>query len=410
MIKFALRKNLIYPFQLLLWSSVRDVEIFLIEYFFGYKDPIFYSLLMFFGEFLGGLIFYLYYKKITQTKSKKAKSSFVYNLGFIRAKKGEVIDGKIKINILLFFAAFLDLLIFVIFLHYDYLTLISYSLEQRLRGIFTIYLAIFYYYLLKFPIYKHHIFSLVIIGICTLIIIITEILFIEFDIFLTHTKFIVILLILFFILFIGSLCFTIEKYLMEFDQLSPFFIIMMEGIYGTILSSIINKFFGSFNYIIKFNKNLSTFNFIILICSFSLFIFLSGGKNLFSLATTKIYSPMVSTFMDYILNPIYIIIYFFYGDDFLYKGKSNYIYFIINLIISLIITFCGFVYNEFLILFFCGLERDTHNQVALRAYIEANAGPLRNDDDSENGNENENEDTQDEGQLFELINLQSLNK
>ena len=410
MIKFALRKNLIFPFQLLLWSSVRDVEIFLIEYFFGYKDPIFYSLLMFLGEFLGGLIFYLYYKKITQTKSKKAKSSFVYNLGFIRAKKGEVIDGKIKINILLFFAAFLDLLIFVIFTHYDNLTIISYSLEQRLRGIFTIYLAIFYYYLLKFPIYKHHIFSLIIIGICTLIIIVAEILFVEFDIFLTYTKFIIVLLLLFFILFIGSLCYTIEKYLMEFAQLSPFFIIMMEGIYGTILSSIINNFFSSFKYFIEFNKNLSTLKFAILICSFSLFIFLSGGKNLFSLATTKIYSPMVSTFMDYILNPIYIIIYFFYGDDFLYKGKSNYIYFIINLIISLIITFCGFVYNEFLILFFCGLERDTHNQVALRAYIEANAGPLRNDDDSENGNENENEDTQDEGQLFELINLQPLNK
>ena len=99
MIKFALRKNLIYPFQLLLWSSVRDVEIFLIEYFFGYKDPIFYSFLMFLGEFPGGLIFYLYYKKI-QTKTKKAKSSFVYNLGFIRAKKGEVIDSKVKINIL----------------------------------------------------------------------------------------------------------------------------------------------------------------------------------------------------------------------------------------------------------------------------------------------------------------------
>ena len=159
MLKFALRRNLIFPLQLLLWNSIRDVEIFLIDYFFDYRDAIFYSLLMFLGEFIAGLIFYLYYKKI-QIKSNKVKSSFVYNIGFMRSKKEAVIDSKIKINILLFFAAFLDLLVFIIFLHYDDLTIISYSLEQRLGGIFTIYLAIFYYYLLKFPIYKHQIFSL----------------------------------------------------------------------------------------------------------------------------------------------------------------------------------------------------------------------------------------------------------
>ena len=409
MLKFALRRNLIFPLQLLLWNSVRDVEIFLIDYFFDYRDAIFYSLLMFLGEFIAGLIFYLYYKKI-QIKSNKVKSSFVYNIGFMRSKKEAVIDSKIKINILLFFAAFLDLLVFIIFLHYDDLTIISYSLEQRLGGIFTIYLAIFYYYLLKFPIYKHQIFSLVIIGICILIIIITEFMFVEFDIFLSYTRFIVALLLIFFILFIGSLCDTIEKYLIEFDQVSPFYIIMMEGLFGTILSSIINKLYNSFNHIAEINKNLSSLESTILICSFILFIFLSGGKNLFKLATIKIYSPMASTFMDFILNPLYIIIYFFYSDEFLYKEKKNFTYFIINLIISLIVSFCGCVYNEFLILFCCGLERDTHNQVALRANIEINIGPLNYDEDFETIEENENEDSRRASELFELINLQPINK
>ena len=221
MLKFAIRRNLIFPLQLLIWNTIRDIDIFLVKYFFDYNEPGFYAFLMSLGQFLAGLIFYLYYKRML-TKPSKVKSAFVYNLGIIRTKKEAVIDSKIKINILLFFAAFLDLLVFIIFLHYDDLTIISYSLEQRLGGIFTVYLAIFYYYLLKFPIYKHQIFSLVIIGICILIIIITEFMFVEFDIFLSYTRFIVALLLIFFILFIGSLCDTIEKYLIEFDQVSPF--------------------------------------------------------------------------------------------------------------------------------------------------------------------------------------------
>lgn len=31
------------------------------------------------------------------------------------------------------------------------------------------------------------------------------------------------------------------------------------------------------------------------------------------------------------------------------------------------ITFTGFVYNEFIVLFFCGLKRETHDQISKRA-------------------------------------------
>ena len=44
-------------------------------------------------------------------------------------------------------------------------------------------------------------------------------------------------------------------------------------------------------------------------------------------------------------------------------------YFILNIIISLIISFFGCIYNEFIILFFCDLERDTHDQISKRAEI-----------------------------------------
>ena len=109
--------------------------------------------------------------------------------------------------------------------------------------------------------------------------------------------------------------------------------------------------------------------------------------------------------MEYILNPVYFIYYFVLGNDFLYQGKRNYTYFILNLIISLIISFCGCVYNEFIILFCCGLERDTHNQVALRSDFEKDIGPLNIDEDSEI-----NEDEQEKGGLFELISLNPISK
>ena len=35
--------------------------------------------------------------------------------------------------------------------------------------------------------------------------------------------------------------------------------------------------------------------------------------------------------------------------------------------LHILISFFGCVYNEFIILFFCGLERNTHDQVSKRA-------------------------------------------
>ena len=211
---------------------------------------------MFIGEFLAGLIFDIYYKK-SLLKSNQANLSFLFKLGPLRGKKETVTESKIKILFLFIYAAFLDLLGFVIFLQYDKITIVSHSLEQRFRGIFTIYLAVFYKYILKFPIYKHQIFSLSTIGICVLIIIITEYIFIEFNIFMSGLRFFVALLLTIFILFVGALCETIEKYLLEVDKLNPYFIIKMEGLFGIFLSIIYNIYFKTFNQLAQFNKNLT---------------------------------------------------------------------------------------------------------------------------------------------------------
>ena len=90
---------------------------------------------------------------------------------------------------------------------------------------------------------------------------------------------------------------------------------------------------------------------------------------------------MTTTFLDYILNPFNIIYYFVTGSDFVANGKRKYIYFIFNLILALITSICGGVYNEFLILFCCGLERETHNQIVIRSDIERELSFLNDEED-----------------------------
>ena len=238
--------------------------------------------------------------------------------------------------------------------------------------------------MLKLPIFKHQLFSLALIGFCILIIIITEIIFQEFDIFLPLAQFILALFFILIIQFIKTQQDSIEKYLLEYNHLSSFYLLMYEGIVGLIMSFIYCPFNSPFGELIKFQKNRTASEFTILIFSFILYAILSGLKNVFRLETIKLYSPMTYTFMDYILNPFYIIYYFISRDDFISNGKRNYTYFIINLLMSIILSFCGCVYNEFVILFCCGFEFDTHKQIILRSNTESYLDSFYSDGDEDN--------------------------
>ena len=78
-IKFALRRNLIYPLQLIIWQLLRKIETIIIGYFFNFNDSLFYTPLMFLGEFISGLIFFLYQKNFLKEK-KVAPKIFSINL------------------------------------------------------------------------------------------------------------------------------------------------------------------------------------------------------------------------------------------------------------------------------------------------------------------------------------------
>ena len=70
---------------------------------------------------------------------------------------------------------------------------------------------------------------------------------------------------------------------------------------------------------------------------------------------------MSKSLSDYFLNPVYLIYYYCACNDFTIKDKFNALYFSINFIISVLISFFGCVYNEFIILFCCNLEINTHD-------------------------------------------------
>ena len=70
MIKFALRRNLIYPLQLLIYNLLRNLETKLIDHLFEFRDSLVFTPIMFIGEFLVGLLVYKYQKNFIKKKKK----------------------------------------------------------------------------------------------------------------------------------------------------------------------------------------------------------------------------------------------------------------------------------------------------------------------------------------------------
>ena len=366
MIKFALRPNLIYPLQLLIFNVARDVENILIGNFLDDTVSLIYTPLMFLGECFSGLIIYLYQKQFVKSnkKTESKKRELIHSSANYISR-----DGITKIMLMIFFAGFFDFVQFVISLHTPKFINISGSIGSRLGGFLTIFDALFYYYVLRLPIYRHQIFSLIVIGTCLLLVIGTEFIFQEINIFLSYGRFIEVFVIILVEQFCSAMVDSNEKYLFEYNSVNPSFALMFEGIFGFILTFFYGLYQSPFPEVIEYQKKETSTNFIVFIFALILYSILSGLKNSFRVTTTKIYTPMTTTFLDYILNPIFLIIDFSLGQDFIVKGERNYIYFIINLILAVIITFFGFVYNEFIILFCCDLEIDTHQQVSNRASI-----------------------------------------
>ena len=393
MIKFALRPNLRYPIQLIIWSFIRTIERELIGQFYSYKINLVYLPLMFFGEFIFGGIIYLYIE-YTSKKTKENENSISFMSIRLIDNSNKMLkrrDKYYKIILLILFNVFFDFVEFVLSIEVlpKFINSSS-SMEHRLAGILIILQALFYRYILSLPILRHQFFSLIIITISLVLTIITEFIFQDINIFLTYINFLFLFCVIFLIQLFNSLLDVVDKYLFEYDYINPFQCLMLEGLFGLVYSLIYFLYKNPFPDIINYYKNKSE-NYGLLIFLLILYSFLCGGQNMFRVTTNKIYSPMAATLSQYFLNSIYITINFILGNDFNSNGKRNYVYFIINFLLSFIISFCGCVYNEFLILFFYGLQYETHDQISSRA-ITMDIDEYDINDLNSNANENDEHD------------------
>ena len=171
---------------------------------------------MFIGEFISGLGIYLYQKKFL----KKKKNSILSKKITLRESPNYILpsDSLFKIYFLIFMASFFDLIQFMIWTAYvpKYIT-VSGSIVSRLGGILTITNGLFSYYALRLPILRHQLFSLIIIGICLIIIISTEYLFQEINIFLSYKEFTFMMILTFVCEAFGAYIDCVEKYLYEYN-------------------------------------------------------------------------------------------------------------------------------------------------------------------------------------------------
>ena len=363
--KFAWRHNLIYPTILLLWILLRRGDTFILSKVYNFSKNVIFTLLMFFAEFITGLLLYFYQKSFLHKKKAKKGAILIY-----KENKMNKHDPYIKIVFIILVAGYSDFVEFILSTNYiPKFTKSSSSLDMRAGGISTISSALFFHYLLKFPISKHQVFSLLIIAFCFIIIILLEYYFQDINIFLTYEDFTLKIVLIILEQFFHSLLDSCEKYVVEYNSINMFLVLCLEGFFGFWIT--FGLLFTEDAHKIQLKKIYNEKSgglFALFIFLLFIYIVLSGLKNAYRVVTNKIFSPMTKSLTDYFLNPLFLIQNYLEGD-FVTSGKQNVFYFLINFILSLIINLFGCVFNEIIILFFCDLEKETYNQVSFRSSL-----------------------------------------
>ena len=379
MIKIGIRQNLIYPTAFAFSSLFREIE-----YIFmnkpNYTENYFLTLIMFISEFISGLLFFRYHLNFVNGR-KSIEDSTIMGIKLVKIKnvKQSIPDSNLVIYIYIFLIAFFDFSNFVskfiLLPNYLRTSNISYSLSINIRStvVLTFYSSFFSYFLLKIPIHKHQKCSLILLGFCFLYFLFTEF-FISFlnDKSIDLVKFALIIVMTFFSQLFFSFIDIIEKYLLEYDLVNPFQMLMVEGIFGIILTIIsIIIWAKPFDEIEKLHKKYEgeLLKIFILILFLIMYLVLSGFKNIYRVVTNKIYNPTTKNLFDVLMDPLLLVIYFFIEGDLqnMEYNHDRWIIFICNLIVSLLIIFSCCVYNELFVLFCCGLEYNTHREISKRA-------------------------------------------
>ena len=363
MIKIKLGKNLIYLFIYIISWIIRLVIKTVTKEI--YPDFVYMVLYMYIlGEIIGGLSIYLYQYR----NSQKNKQTKLFNITLTTNKDiMKYKDKNFKIIILIILAAIFDF----------FKNIIEFynapksndknknNFYLRIGAVTTISSSLLCKYSINFKFGKHHKASLIFISSCLILEIILEIIFKPKEIFAGPFLFERFLTI--FRLIIESFNDCTKKYLVEVNYIDPFKLIMYEGILELIFNIIfrLSKNMINIQQIGEFFRNNSPGKICGLIFSLLGILLLSGLLSLYKIYCITFYSPMIKNLTDYILVPIINILSFVFKIDF-YNSVA---YFIICEIISIIVDFFGFLYNEFIILYCLGLEHDTKFDISSRVEL-----------------------------------------
>ena len=363
MIKIGIRKNLFYPMMSMIFHFLTLIIFIIIKIYLEYDKYLVLEVIMFLSEFLSGLILSIYqmfflFQKKDEEQLKIMGIKLIYN----KQSNIKPLDKGYKILFLIFVAAFFDFNQYTIT---EYLIKVennssSFYMDIHLRGLLTIFCAIYCYFLLNIGIGKHQKLSLLILFICIISIISLDLIFL-----LQNTENFIIkaheIMSLFISYFLNSYIEVIEKYLLEYDYVNPFKMLFFEGLFGLLLT--LPFLIKEANYQMKYNGNI-----ILLIICLSFYFIFKCGRNTYRISTNKMFSPMTRTLTDCMPDP-FLIIFFFFKNYHNNKEMEDIFFFVINLIVSIIMVLCGCFYNELFIIYCCNLEYETHHEISLRATI-----------------------------------------
>ena len=165
-----------------------------------------------------------------------------------------------------------------------------------------------------------------------------------------------------------------EKYLFEYNYVNFLIMLVHEGNIGTLLYFIFFIFNKTYKNqaknLLKYLNDMSEYDwtFISLIIFTFFYIIIIGLRNAYRVTTNKYYSPMSRALIESSLDPFI----------FLYNSLSSnnernleywsYFGFITSCLT--IIAFFSLVYNDFIVLYCCGLERNTYSEITRRLYLD----------------------------------------
>lgn len=263
---------------------------------------------------------------------------------------------------------------FLIFAKEDLLSKSSFNFQNEIRVISMLYLMFLCYFVFKNEFNKHQVLSVSIISFFCLVLSIIWYQYIYTTSTMVKSDIIREIIFLMGCDLFFSTKHTIEKWLMDTKFISPYKLLFLEGIFcliSDIIIMILFSFIHCFN-VFEICDNINStslwqglknsfahFTFILI------FFFGSVGIELFITLTNKYFSSAYRPMFDIILTFISLIK---NSNDEIDKYPLS--IFVIKIVLYILILIACLIYNEIIILRFCGLDTDIKECIKNRAELE----------------------------------------